>query len=420
MEPTGFESFGFNPILLSSLKKLGYQKPTLIQKATFPYLAQGKDLVIRASSGSGKTLAYLLPIFDHLISNKNVTALIITPNLRICEQIHNFASKLASFQRSNSNISNGIYEVFSEFPHSWKILITTPLRAFSYLSENHLLSNVLKYLIIDDFDLILQMELHDCINNILNIITGDTQRILSSQSLDVNCLSFKNIFPEGRKCIKISDNPTMEVCSKQFYFKTITVDEKFVSFFAMFKLRLMKGRVLVFVNSIQQGYKLLLFLRKLGIKAEFLNPRLPLKRRTKIAEGFNSKLYNFLIFLGSSQKCLESIDNSKVIDLIIHFDTPSSISEYFELISNVNLKTSIAFCTENELLTFLNMTGCDQNNFQCHPIRPYDLKMINDFKYRCVDILRSLTKKSITESMISDLKRQLPETHGNINLKKAA
>jgi ATP-dependent RNA helicase DDX56/DBP9 len=411
MESKSFELFGFSPVLISSLKKLGYQKPTLIQESSIPYFMQGKDLVIRADSGSGKTLTYLLPIFNHFISNKNVAALILTPNTKICEHVYNLSSKLTNIQGSSSYTNNGIYEIRSNFAHSWNLIISTPLRALSYLSNNPSLPDTIKFLVIDDFDLIMQMDLLVSVKNILNLMTSATQLILSSRPLNADFLPLENIFSGSRTFIKISDLTKPEHCLRQFYLKFDTADDKFSTIFAMFKLKLFKGKVLIFVNKVQQGYKLAVFLGKLAIKSAFYNPRLPITSCSKILEEFNSNKFNFLILFHISQHCLPTaIDVTKVIDFAIHFDSPFSISEYSDRISCANFNNSITFCTGDEFVAFSRIIEIASDH---QVIRPYDLKMLNNFKYRCKDVLRSITKKSISNVIMSDFKKHF----SNINKK---
>ncbi|MBT4145705.1 MAG: DEAD/DEAH box helicase, partial [Gammaproteobacteria bacterium] len=66
-----FESFSFSEDILSAIKAMGFKKPTDIQLKTIPAVLEGKDVLARADTGSGKTAAFVLPLLDNL-SNQNV------------------------------------------------------------------------------------------------------------------------------------------------------------------------------------------------------------------------------------------------------------------------------------------------------------------------------------------------------------
>jgi len=67
-----FASFGLDSRLLRAIAKLGYQRPTLIQSKAIPLALEGKDILARARTGSGKTAAYLLPILQKILKSKAV------------------------------------------------------------------------------------------------------------------------------------------------------------------------------------------------------------------------------------------------------------------------------------------------------------------------------------------------------------
>jgi superfamily II DNA/RNA helicase len=397
-----FKSLGLDPDLVSSLEKLGYRNPTLIQKITIPYILQEKDLFITSGSGSGKTLSYLLPIFNYFFSNKGKNALIIVPTSKACELIYTLASKLSSFQNFYSRANEHIYEIGTEGLNSWKLLITTPIRASTYVANNQSFISSLKYLVIDDLDLIQQMELSESLKSIASFISESTSCILFSLSEFEPHLA--DLFPSKKWIfIKSSDSSDIKLHIKQFYLNTVTSDLKYSYLYALIKLKIISRKVLILVNSRSQGYKILLFLKKLSIKADFYSPHFPRTICTKIINNFNSGSSKFLIFLNNPNENCLAVTNT---DFVIYFDPPVAISEYNDRLTGSNPKTSLVFCTENEFSIFSAIIKYQKEEFG-QIIRPYDMKMLNKFKYRCEDILRTLTKKTISNTMISDFTKYI-------------
>ncbi len=69
---SGFDHMNLNPVVVSTLKDMGYDTPTPIQSRTIPYLIQGKDVVGQARTGTGKTAAFALPVLSRIdVTNKN-------------------------------------------------------------------------------------------------------------------------------------------------------------------------------------------------------------------------------------------------------------------------------------------------------------------------------------------------------------
>lgn len=91
MAAKGFSTLGLDPRLLQVCKKRGYKKPTSVQSETIPALLKGKDVVAVAKTGTGKTLAYLLPIISNLSSRsqacKGWECLILLPTRELCLQV---------------------------------------------------------------------------------------------------------------------------------------------------------------------------------------------------------------------------------------------------------------------------------------------------------------------------------------------
>ena len=85
---SGFDGFGFSEALLNTLTEKGYQEPSPIQKAAFPELMLGRDLVGQAQTGTGKTAAFALPLLERLqTGQKTPQALVLAPTRELAMQV---------------------------------------------------------------------------------------------------------------------------------------------------------------------------------------------------------------------------------------------------------------------------------------------------------------------------------------------
>uniref|UniRef100_A0A8C9H3I8 ATP-dependent RNA helicase n=1 Tax=Piliocolobus tephrosceles TaxID=591936 RepID=A0A8C9H3I8_9PRIM len=142
-----------------------FNHPTIIQKKTIPHIIKKKDVIIHSKTGTGKTLAYLIPVIQNLIKeNLNekeylkffYKCIIITPSDELCLQIHAVAQKLCTYLKDLVTVNHNINHTFYE--HT-TILITTPKLLCDYITENKKKHNLdiltnLKVLILDEADIL--------------------------------------------------------------------------------------------------------------------------------------------------------------------------------------------------------------------------------------------------------------------------
>lgn len=177
-----FTELGFDSILMQNIVNMQFDKMTPIQRAVISYIFEGSDLMGCAQTGSGKTIAFLLPIFEKMMkggppkiimtpkSSYPVT-LILAPTRELADQIYKVAKLLAI----NTGISVG--KVYGGVPHDSQIrdlksgvdiLISTTGRLLDFLSNKLVSLSCIKHLIIDEADRLLEMGFEKQLNEILH------------------------------------------------------------------------------------------------------------------------------------------------------------------------------------------------------------------------------------------------------------
>lgn len=145
---------------------MGWQKPTLVQEKAIPLLIEGKDLLMRARTGSGKTAAFTIPVVQSVLNSKQLSvsqetsALILAPSRELCSQIHKVLCDLTvkcSREVSCVDIS-GQTELSAQRPllvEKPDIVVSTPTRALQHARAGNLdLSQSLRMLVVDEADLV--------------------------------------------------------------------------------------------------------------------------------------------------------------------------------------------------------------------------------------------------------------------------
>jgi len=167
--------------LKKSLGLMKFTEPTEIQEKAIPVVLTGKDVIIRSKTGSGKTAAYLLPVLNSVekLKGKGVKAIIILPTRELALQTHRVASRLGKISGIKSTIVYGgasIIRQVEELPGS-DIVIGTPGRILDLYNQKYLKLDHVKYLVLDEADLMLDMGFIDDIKKIISFTPEGRQTI---------------------------------------------------------------------------------------------------------------------------------------------------------------------------------------------------------------------------------------------------
>ena len=171
---------------------MGFENPTPIQQQAIPIIQKNTDLIACAQTGTGKTAAFVLPILDKLIKNKNgnkVNTIIIAPTRELAKQIDRQIEGFSYFTNTSS------YPIYGggtgvEYDNQKKalirgvdIIICTPGRLLAHLDFNYFDTSGIKHLILDEADRMLDMGFYEDIMKITNKLPKMRQNILFSATM---------------------------------------------------------------------------------------------------------------------------------------------------------------------------------------------------------------------------------------------
>ncbi|KAL2913389.1 ATP-dependent DNA/RNA helicase [Polyrhizophydium stewartii] len=296
----GFADMGLDPRIQRAVAKLGFAHPTLVQAKAIPLALQGKDILARARTGSGKTAAYSIPIVQKILALKAndpaaapaVRALVLVPTRELAEQVHRHIQQLAMYASKeirSVNIATG------DLPD---IIVSTPARIIAHLEAGTVrLKDSVESLAIDEADLILSYGYDDDVKKLLGHLPRIYQSYLMSATLSADVDELKQLVLRNPAILKLEESPEEQNMLTQYYIKCEETDKFLLTFF-MLKLHVHpfgSGKTIIFVNSIDRCYKLKLFLEQFGIRSCTLNSELPLKSRYHIVQEFNKGVYDIII-----------------------------------------------------------------------------------------------------------------------------
>ncbi|KAK5170655.1 ATP-dependent DNA/RNA helicase [Saxophila tyrrhenica] len=312
-----FARFDLDARLLQAVSREKFSTPTLVQAKAIPVILNGKDVLARSKTGSGKTLAYLLPIHHGILQRKAIskavkatTALILVPTKELAKQVTTTIKTLTSFcaheiRCENITRKEDAAVTRARLAEQPDIVVSTPSRAGLWLKNEVLKLNSLKQLVIDEADLVLSYGYSSDLNDLSSSLPPGLQTILASATLNTEISTLTSLLSKTKTgpssetlapvVLDLSSEEAAEESKLSHYVVRSAEEDKFLLIYAIFKLKLIKGKVIVFVADIDRCYRVKLFLEQFGIRSCVLNSELPVNSRVHVVEEFNRGVYDIII-----------------------------------------------------------------------------------------------------------------------------
>ncbi|KAG5518439.1 hypothetical protein PMAC_002834 [Pneumocystis sp. 'macacae'] len=351
--------FDLSDIILKNLNSLSFLSPTCIQEMAIPSIMDGKSVIVKAQTGSGKTLVFGIPVIEYIIKNAPdaVSALILVPTRELAYQIMNHLESISKFSSIFIiTIVGGLSVQKQErlFKKKPDIIVATPGRLWEIINQNDCFLGMLskiKFLVLDEADRLLQEGHFKELEKILNF--------LKKYKIQRQVLVFSATFKKSLQK-KIENN-------NFFITNTSTEDEI--------------GRTIVFMNSIEHVHRIVPILNELNLKPLSLHSRLHQKQRLKVIEKFNSKT-NILI---TSDIAARGIDISG-IDHVIHYHLPRSADLYVHRSGRTaraeNFGVVVLLCTPTETIKLRKMLFFLEKSINEMLFFPIDYSLLKKLKPR--------------------------------------
>ncbi|PMB64976.1 ATP-dependent RNA helicase DBP9 [Beauveria bassiana] len=327
-----FTDLALDPRLVQAVAEQKFSQPTLVQRMAIPIALKGQDVLCKAKTGSGKTAAYVLPVLNGIVKRKTTdpepatTALILVPTRELADQVFKaieqfsaFCSKDVRAVKLTDKLSDAVQRsLLATLPD---IVISTPARAWHNVNGNSSALSLAKlsHLVLDEADLLLSYGYDGDLENLSWSIPKGIQTIMMSATLTSEVDSLKKIFYRDNVPELLDlEEPENEGEGITQLVTKCGEDEKFLLAYVIFKLKLVKGKCIIFVADIDRCYRLKLFFEQFGIRSCILNAELPVNSRIHVVEEFNKNVYDIIIasdeneILGNEDKAGEEEEAEEV------------------------------------------------------------------------------------------------------------
>lgn len=246
-----FQSFGLSNELEKAIEKLNFSNPSPIQSQAIPHLIQGRDLIGMAQTGTGKTLAFAVPILEKINVNLNLPqALIVTPTRELAIQVAAHIEKLATYKNGiDIAVLCGGQDYrpqLRKLKQGANIVVGTPGRILDHIERNTLKLTDIKQFVLDEADEMLKMGFIDDVETILDNLPLNKQLALFSATMPSRILSIAKQYLKDPISINI---------------KTQTVSVKSISQKFLFASNAEKPNILLRILASEQYHGVIVFVK---------------------------------------------------------------------------------------------------------------------------------------------------------------
>jgi ATP-dependent RNA helicase RhlB len=349
-----FTELPFHESIQKALDKIGYSELTPIQTKAIPFAMEGKDVTGLAQTGTGKTMAFLLPTLHRLLSSTEEEplpyALVLAPTRELTIQIGEEAKKLLQFTDFGVATIIGGTDYRSQeeaLGNKACIIVATPGRLIDFVKNHGLSLDAIKVVILDEADRMFDMGFVMDLKYIFHKCKNRKQSLLFSATLsyEVVRLASKYLIDP----IEVHINPEKVITERiDQTLLHLGRDEKLPYLVNSLLNYPIEGLGIIFTNYKMNIPKIVACLRNFGITATGLSSELDQKKRIRLLRDFKAGKYKYLIATDVASRGID-IEN---IDVVYNYDLPQDAENYVHRIGRTaragRKGSSIGFCSETD------------------------------------------------------------------------
>nr|WP_270172440.1 DEAD/DEAH box helicase [Paenibacillus sp. SYP-B4298] len=369
-----FQALGVRPSLAAILKSGGITVPTPVQQQTIPVALSGKDVIAQAQTGTGKTLAFALPILERLEpGNKNVQALIITPTRELAIQITKEISKLANSLGYHVLAAYGGQDVESQIRKAQgavQIVVGTPGRLLDHLRRGTLQFWRLQMLVLDEADQMLHMGFLNEVEEILAQTSKSKQTLLFSATMPDSVRRLAQAYMNDTEDIRIRSERVTLDSIKQIVVET-SDRGKLATLLGIIRIH-HPYLAVVFCRTKIRAKKLTEQLAEAGIEVDELHGDLTQAKREQVMRRFRSAKLQVLVATDVAARGLDV----EGVTHVINYDIPHDAETYIHRIGRTGRAgqsgTAITFASPRDRMTLLGIERGIHAQLNRQPMAAYN------------------------------------------------
>lgn len=325
-----FRALGLDDVALQAIAALGYTDPTPIQREALPVLLDGEDVVGLAQTGTGKTIAFGLPLSRSIDPTRNdVQAIVMVPTRELANQVRDVMVHLGKFYGFITLGLVGGSRVKTDLDHLQRgahVVVGTPGRVIDHLKRGTLKLGNVHFVVLDEADQMLDIGFARDIDYILRSVPKDRQTALFSATMPESI--GRLVYRHMRRANRVAVDPEQRTAEGvEQLFCEVSERDKFAALRFIYEEHGL-GRSLIFRNTKIGVDRLTAQLQSAGVPAQAIHGDLRQGQRDRVMADFRSGALEFLVATNVAARGLDIPD----IEHVINYDVPQNPEEYIHRI----------------------------------------------------------------------------------------
>ena len=353
----GFAQLKVDETMVEKLHRTGKDIPTPVQERAIPALLNGRDVIARAQTGVGKTLSFVIPLFDKVDPQKEfVQALILSPTRELAQQTAGEIRKLEGDTGIRTlTVSGGrdFEEEKRKIGHRAQVLVGTPGRLLDHLRKGNTSLGGVKYLVLDEVDEMLRQGFGEDIETLLSLMPQPHQTMMCSATLDEEVRKLGRQMTINPLVIDIAPKESTASTIHQICIK-VSEDHKADALASLIR-RYNPFLMLVFCCSKERAIELSDWLYGEGFNVDVLHGDMSQTKRRQVMENFRKARLQILV---ASDIAARGLDVEGIIQ-VVNYDIPHDPDWYVHRIGRTGRAgsegTAITFYTADETRWLQNL-----------------------------------------------------------------
>jgi ATP-dependent RNA helicase DeaD len=325
-----FAALGVDETGLQAIASLGYTEPTPIQTAALPRMLEGEDLIGLAQTGTGKTIAFGIPLARAIDPGRNeVQAVVMVPTRELANQVKDVIEHLGRFYGFSTQGLVGGSRVRTDIMALEKgchVVVGTPGRVIDHLKRGTLRLEGVHFVVLDEADAMLDIGFARDIDYILRTVPKQRQTALFSATMPTSIARLTYRHMRKAETIEIEPEQRTAAGVRQLYCE-VSEREKYLALRYIYEQHGL-GRTLIFRNTKIGVDRLTDQLVAAGVQARAIHGDLRQGQRDRVIQDFRSGALEFLVATNVAARGLDIPD----IENVINYDVPQNAEEYIHRI----------------------------------------------------------------------------------------
>lgn len=349
-----FFGLGIAPKILETLDRMKFTVPTPIQHKTIPVAMEGKDIIGVAQTGTGKTLAFAIPMVQHL-AQKDKKGLIIVPTRELAIQVDETYQKIARPLNMKTVVLIGGASMnmqLNDLRRKPRIIIATPGRLMDHVKRKSIRLDDVSIVVLDEADRMLDMGFAPQIRQILQHLPKEKQVMLFSATMPAEIVKVANTYMKLPISVEIAPTGTAAAgVSQELYIVKKEMKVKLLDKL----LKQYHGSVLLFSRTKIGAKKIVRAIKEMGHSAAEIHSDRSLGQRREALTGFKTGRYRVLVATDIAARGIDVVG----IELVINFDIPEDAHNYIHRIGRTGRAgregLAISFATPDQGIDVRNI-----------------------------------------------------------------